>query len=197
MSKKTLTDEELFAQFEDIPSATPDATKPPKPSRPSEPAKADSPKPTTQNVASQDVDDPLAELSALAAARPPPSRPETPRISSSTTTSGTNRRIETPTGSSPHSARTSEDKSRHAKSGPVQMAHTSESAAASPATHAGAASSSGTGGWWGSVYNVASAAVNQASAAVNEIRANEEAMKWAELVRTNAEKAKAYGMLPS
>lgn len=77
------------------------------------------------------------------------------------------------------------------------MAHTSESAVASPATNTGATSSSGTGGWWGSVYNVASAAVNQASAAVNEIRANEEAMKWAELVRTNAEKAKAYGMLPS
>ncbi|KAG9553439.1 hypothetical protein KCU79_g12038, partial [Aureobasidium melanogenum] len=100
MSKK-LTDEELLAQFEDIPSA--DSTAP------------SSAKPPSGTV---DDDDPLAELSALAAARPV-SRPETPRLSTGTTStaSGTKSKPEhTPQSSGPPSGRTSEDRSKARKS---------------------------------------------------------------------------------
>ena len=51
------------------------------------------------------------------------------------------------------------------------------------------------GGWWGSMFNAASAAVKQAEAAVKEIRGNEEAQKWAQQVRGNVDALKAYGRI--
>jgi len=111
MSQKKLTDEELFAQFEDIPSeeAVPAST-----------ASVAAPTTTTTTTArsaakgskggaavDDDDDDPLAELSALAAARPT-SRPGTPRMSSAST----KRTEHTPASSGPPSERTSEDKKR-------------------------------------------------------------------------------------
>lgn len=181
--KKTLTDEELFAQFEDIPSAS-GAT-----------STSNATAITSDLAASED--DPLAELSALAAARPT-SRPTTPRVSSSTT-SGT-RRIETPAGSEPPSVRTSEEKQLRAGDGSIARKSTESirnhhdvQSTPEQAKDVSSTPASQSGGWWGSVYSAASAAVKQAEAAVNEIRSNEEAQKWAEQVRGNVEKVKAYG----
>lgn len=216
-SKKALTDEELFAQFEDIPSAELDAASSSK--RVTKPAK-----PTADTTTAED--DPLAELSALASVRPT-SRPSTPRLSSSTTsgtTSGTGRQ-KTPASSGAPSARTSIDQPRSAvpirkstestrgyhqpQSASVEEASESETSqgfkssaestrpyetesreAASPTPNAG-------GGWWGSVFTAASAAVKQAEAAVKEIRGNEEAQKWAQQVKGNVDVLKQYSKLYS
>lgn len=219
--KKALTDEELFAQFEDIPSASAEAATPPtKTPRAHKPGKPSVDTPAVE-------DDPLAELSALAAARPA-SRPSTPRLSSSTT-SGTNRR-ETPGSSGPPSGRTSEDKLRttggtapRKSTESARSYHTGQRVSIEDASDTGAGSISaqrayntprtsspelrekspaaggdagggGGGGWWGSMMGAASAAVKQAEAAVKEIRGNEEAIRWAEQVRGNVEKVKEYGM---
>ncbi|KAH0360944.1 hypothetical protein KCU65_g9059, partial [Aureobasidium melanogenum] len=189
MSKK-LTDEELLAQFEDIPSA--DSTAP---------SSAKAPSGTV------DDDDPLAELSALAAARPV-SRPETPRLSTGTTStaSGTRSKPEhTPQSSGPPSGRTSEDRSKARKSTesarsyhqsqtpndqPEQKQETQQEQ--KPQSSGGGW---GFGGWGASVFSAASAAVKQAEAAVKEVRGNPEVLKYAEQLRhnVNVESLKAYG----
>lgn len=207
-SKKALTDEELFAQFEDIPSETPSTAS----SKALKPAKA-----TTDPAPIEE--DPLAELSALAAARPA-SRPSTPRLSSSTTSAGTSRKIETPVSSGPPSGRTSEDRLRttgisagRKSTESTRSYHQSYTASVQDASDADApkrVSSTDTarspeiaekaapspaagGGWWGSVFNVASAAVKQAEAAVKEIQGNEEAKRWAEQVKGNVESLRGFG----
>ena len=201
-SKKALTDEELFAQFEDIPSAGDSAPS----KRVIKPAKASADTPTLEE------DDPLAELSALASARPP-SRSSTPRLSSSTT-SGTGRQ-KTPASSGPPSTRTSEDRPRaaaptvrqstestrdyhlpqnvEASQASLGSSYETVRPAASPKPDIPAPAAGGGGGWWGSVFTAASAAVKQAEAAVKEIRENEEAQKWAQQVRGNVDVLKAYG----
>jgi len=209
--KKALTDEELFAQFEDIPSTTPTA------SSTSSVRTAKPGKPVTEIPPVED--DPLAELSALAAARPT-SRPSTPRLSSSTT-SGTTRRGETPISSGPPSGRTSEDRLRTAGGQARKSTESARSyhqgqvaavkddadtdqerqpqqqqrnaATGSPERGAAQPAASGGGGWWGSVFTAASAAVKQAEAAVKEIRGNEEAIRWAEQVKGNVETLKGIG----
>ncbi|GAB7355717.1 hypothetical protein MBLNU459_g6416t1 [Dothideomycetes sp. NU459] len=131
-SKKALTDEELFAQFEDIPSASPSqpppSTRPPKAAKPAPSTTTAAPAAAAPPTAADD-DDPLAELSALAAARPA-SRPGTPRLSSSTTSgNGGSRKAEhTPASSGPPSGRTSEDRARAAPS----TAATAAAAATNP-----------------------------------------------------------------
>lgn len=205
--KKALTDEELFAQFEDIPSETPTASSNSS-VRTAKPTKATAEVPDTE-------DDPLAELSALAAARPA-SRPSTPRLSSSTT-SGTTRRVETPSSSGPPSGRTSEDRLRASGGAsarkstestrsyhqsysasvedvperPQQQYQTKPESPRSPEPQV--AAGGGGGGWWGSVFTAATAAVKQAEAAVKEIRGNEEAIRWAEQVKGNVETLKGIG----
>ena len=204
-NKKALTDEELFAQFEDIPSATPTAASNTSSRTAVKPAKATADSPAND-------DDPLAELSALAAARPV-SRPSTPRLSSSTT-SGTGRKVETPVSSGPPSGRTSEDRLRttgnvtgRKSTESMRSFHQSQTPAESTtpeashkyslpqvrAQEAPAPPAGSGGGWWGSVFTAASAAVKQAEAAVKEIRGNEEAMKWAEQVKGNVESLKGFG----
>ncbi|KAI5203252.1 hypothetical protein AUEXF2481DRAFT_38751 [Aureobasidium subglaciale EXF-2481] len=189
MSKK-LTDEELLAQFEDIPSA--------------DTATAASGKSASGAV---DEDDPLAELSALAAARPV-SRPETPRLSTSTT-SGTKSKAEhTPQSSGPPSGRTSEDRSKTRKSTEsARSYHQSQTINEQPQPHPQqqqekrqeqvpqAGGGWGFGGWGASVFSAASAAVKQAEAAVKEVRGNPEVLKYAEQLRhnVNVESLKAYG----
>lgn len=215
-SKKALTDEELFAQFEDIPSET--QAPPTRASR--------TPKPAAETATAKDKedDDPLAELSALAAARPT-SRPTTPRLSSSTTSGGTKPQ-HTPASSGPPSGRTSEDRLRtappsggrkstestrsyhqsftsgvdnddgDAQSTPQQSQTESyQKPTRAPPTQSQEEKTSSGGGWWGSVFTAASAAVKQAEAAVKEIRGNEEAMRWAEQVKGNVETLKGFGIL--
>lgn len=186
-SKKALTDEELFAQFEDIPSSTPDAAAP----KPKSGPKAS--KPAAPPAATED-DDPLAELSALAAAKPV-SRPHTPRLSSSTTSGTTGPKVATPSSSGVPSGRNSEDKAGEARNEAAaprsSMQPSAETVKPSDASPSKAASG---GGWWGSVFTAASAAVKQAEHAVKEIRGNEEAMKWAEQMRGNVETLRTYGM---
>ncbi|PNS20862.1 hypothetical protein CAC42_2793 [Sphaceloma murrayae] len=188
-SKKALTDEELFAQFEDIPSSTPDA------------AAAAAPKAKGGNKASKAAppvtsheDDPLAELSALASAKPA-SRPHTPRLSSSTASGTTGPKVATPSSSGAPSGRNSEDKAAETqKDGvpPPRISMQSSAETVKPTDASPAKSASG-GGWWGSVFTAASAAVKQAEHAVKEIRGNEEAIKWAEQMRGNVETLRAYG----
>lgn len=222
MSKKALTDEELFAQFEDIPSAdapsastapaTGTSTRTPKGTKAAPPA-------ATPAAAAVDEDDPLAELSALAAARPA-SRPSTPRLSSTTTSStGTKRAEHTPASSGPPSGRSSEDRLRTpaapATATSASLRKSTESSRSSLNQSYVAqdsseqekvpqyqqqspqpASASG-GGWWGSVFNVATAAVKQAEAAVKEIRGNEDVLKYAEQMKGNAKLLREYGNFSS
>lgn len=207
MSQKKLTDEELFAQFEDIPSTEVPAV-PTTTTRTSKGTKAAAPPAPEVAVAAVDDEDPLAELSALAASRPE-SRPVTPRISSATTSStGTKRAEHTPASSGPPSERTSEDGLRAgAPTAPRKSTESSRSnlnqsfiaeektadTQSSPSSPQPAAQPSG-GGWWGSVFNVATAAVKQAEAAVKEIRGNEEVLKYAEQMKGNAKLLREYGM---
>lgn len=181
-AKKTLTDEELFAQFEDIPSSTPDVAS--SKGKPSGKPSTKSSKPAPSQPAADD-DDPLAELSALAAAKQTISRPHTP-LASSTTSGTTGPKMATPASSGPPSGRNSED--RDTPSAQPSLGSSADTVKASDAEN----KSSG-GGWWGSVFTAASAAVKQAEAAAKQIRSNEEAMKWAEQVRGNVDALRAYG----
>lgn len=203
MSQKKLTDEELFAQFEDIPSTEAPAAASTT-TRTAKGTKGAPPAPVPA-AAAVDEDDPLAELSALAAARPT-SRPGTPRLSSTTTSStGTKRAEHTPASSGPPSNRTSEDRLRSTttaaprKSTESTRSTLNQSIVAEPkdedaqAQSPQPAAASG-GGWWGSVFNVATAAVKQAEAAVKEIRGNEEVLKYAEQMKGNAKLLREYGM---
>ncbi|THY40023.1 hypothetical protein D6C98_09787 [Aureobasidium pullulans] len=184
MSKK-LTDEELLAQFEDIPSA--DAT---------------APSSGKAGAGTVDDDDPLAELTALAAARPV-SRPQTPRLSSSTASGTKSKPEHTPQSSGPPSGRTSEDRSKARKSTesarsyhqgqtPNDQPQRQEEKQQEQKAQAGGW---GFGGWGASVFSAASAAVKQAEAAVKEVRGNPEVLKYAEQLRhnVNVESLKAYG----
>ena len=51
------------------------------------------------------------------------------------------------------------------------------------------------GGWWGSVFSTATAAVKQAEALAKEIRQNEEAQRWAEQVKGNVGALRGFGTL--
>ncbi len=173
--KKALTDEELMAQFADIPA---------------EDAGVHDKKGTAANAAgaepaSVDADDVLAELQNLAAARPA-SRPETPKLSN------TNR----------NAPRTSEDQVKHSTLSRElfegALGRSEESASASEPSKAPQAASdphreqSG-GSWWGGIFATASAAVKQAETAVKEIQKNEEAQRWAEQVKGNVGALRGLG----
>lgn len=205
MSHKKLTDEELFAQFEDIPSTEAPSTSSTS-TRSAKASKAAPPPPLLATPAvAVDDDDPLAELSALAAARPT-SRPTTPRHSSTTTSStGTKRADHTPASSGPPSNRTSEDRLRTTAAAPprkstdstrsnLNQSFVADDVHVESERESSQPAASG-GGWWGSVFNVATAAVKQAEAAVKEIRGNEEVLKYAEQMKGNAKILREYGML--
>lgn len=182
-SKKALTDEELFAQFEDIPSSTPDSAAPK-----TKPAPKSSKIATNTPPAAED--DPLAELSALASAKPI-SRPHTPHLASSTTSGTTGPKVATPQSSGPPSGRNSEDARPAEAATPSRTSMQSSVDTVKPVEVKEKAASGG--GWWGSVFTAASAAVKQAEAAAKQISTNEEAMKWAEQMRGNVENLRAYG----
>lgn len=183
---KALSKEELLAQFDDLGDDELAAAAPQKP------APTDKSKPEAE-------DDPVAELAALAAARPP-SRTATPKLSSSTTNSRSPRRTGIVTPSSTGSPRNSEDKGsaqnppRKSGEGTRPYHEGSTPPAEKQALEPEAAKSSG-GGWWGSLTGLASAAAKQAEAAVKEIQKNEEAVRWAEQVKGNVGALRTYGML--
>ncbi|KAH6639287.1 maintenance of telomere capping protein 1 [Boeremia exigua] len=137
----------------------------------------------------------------------PTSRPNTPKLSSSTASS--NRRgADVATPSSTGSARTSEDRtapprksgdsarSFHQSFAPTQE----EPATAAPALAAEAPASAGGswwGGGWGGILNTATEAANaakkQAEAAYQELQKNQEAQRWAEQVRGNVGALRGMG----
>jgi hypothetical protein len=186
-----LTDEELLAQFDNLGTDEPSASASASAPAPVKPAARASkpPQPT-----SRDDEDPLAELEDLAkAAAQRPSRPDTPKLSSSSTTS--KRGVVTP--SSTGSARTSEEKPH-----PPAIARKSADSTRSfrqpqyaEDTVEAEKPAAAQGSWWGGFLSTASAAVSQAQAAVKEIQKNEEAQKWAERVRANAGALRGLGEL--
>ena len=193
MSKKEkLTDEELIDQFDGIHINK---------------KKIKAPKPTTGG---QQSDADLLEELGIPERPKPTSRPHTPRPQSTSTTSATRsspKLTRTATPTSTDGARSSEEKPGLRKSGDsTRSFHNSFTPAssgegenepeksASFVPEAVQAQSSG-GGWWGSVFSTASAAVKQAEALAKEIRQNEEAQRWAEQVKGNVGALRGLGTL--
>lgn len=187
------TDEDLLAQFDALGGEDEVALKNPK-------------------APATDADPPDAELFPELA-RPerqrPTSRPHTPRLPSSTTTTQSSkaspRRTGINTPPSNDGARSSEEKAPPRKSGESSRSfHNSftpamhnevESEPEKPATNApqGAQAQSSGGGWWGGIFATASAAVKQAEALAKEIQHNEEAQHWAEQVKGNVGALRGLG----
>lgn len=164
----------------------------------------------------QQEDDALKQLEELEALeklqRPevprPASRPNTPKLSSSTASS--NRRtagVVTP--SSTGSARTSEDKQAAPRKSGESTRSFHQSFAptveepAKPAPQPAEAPSTG-GSWWGggwggllsTAQEAANAAKKQAEVAYQELQKNQEAQRWAEQVRGNVGALRGIGMMP-
>lgn len=194
MSKKGKpTDEELQGLFEGLEG---DGTS------------IQAPKSATGNKQSDQSDADLLEELGIPERPKPSSRPHTPRLQSASTTPGTRSspkltRAVTP--ASADGARSSEEKASQRKSGEsTRSFHNSFTPAssgegenepeksASFVPEAVQAQSSG-GGWWGSVFSTASAAVKQAEALAKEIRQNEEAQRWAEQVKGNVGALRGLG----
>ncbi|OCK85021.1 hypothetical protein K432DRAFT_319234 [Lepidopterella palustris CBS 459.81] len=152
----------------------------------------------------------LEELEALEKfQRPEPvrpsSRPNTPKLSSSATTSRNRspRRAGIVTPSSTGSTRTSEDSSKQhppRKSGDSTRSFHQSFAATeeepeknTPTAPEPQPPKQSGGGWWGGLISTATAAVKQAEAAVKEIQKNEEAQRWAEQVKGNVGALRGIG----
>jgi hypothetical protein len=181
---------------------------------PAPPPKAKGTRAPRQKI--EEEDDALKELmeleddlkSAPAPAIPrQPSRPNTPKISSSSTASSNRRAPGIATPSSTGSARTSEDSKPAAprKSGEsTRSYHQSfvpteeEPAKAAPGEEPKPAGGSWWGGGWGGLVSTATAAAEtarkQAEAAYQEIQKNQEAQRWAEQVRGNVGALRGIGM---
>jgi len=134
-------------------------------------------------------------------------RPQTPRTATTSTSKSSPKRAGAATPTTNDGARSSDEKPRLRKSGEsMRSFHNNFTPAssgegeiepetkASIAPEAVQAQSSG-GGWWGSVFSTASAAVKQAEAIAKEIRQNEEAQRWAEQVKGNVGALRGFGML--
>lgn len=141
-------------------------------------------------------EDAFAEIEKQLATKKTSSRPSTPRLSSSTTTTSGGTTKATPASTSVGSSQRNSSEDRGARTQvPVRSSvegsrsfHQSQTA--EEGTPAKAASG---GGWWGSMYSAASAAVKQAETLAKEIRGNEEAQKWAEQVRGNLSNLQSIG----
>lgn len=194
MPPKTVEEQLAELEFEaDAPAAPPPkSSKQPKPPR---------------KTAQADIDalKELEELEALekfqAPEAPKPlSRSNTPKLSSSSTTSSNPRRAGIATPASSDSARTSEDKApaprksaESARSFHQSFAPTQEERESEPAAQAAAPAQQSSGGWWGGIGGLlstatatADAARKRAEAAYQDLQNNEEAQRWAEQVRANA-----------
>lgn len=185
-SKAAPTDDELNKLLEGIGEDDAEAQAPPKGA-----SKA------TKATPSQSEQDLLAELENLGA-QGPGSRPHTPRIPSAKRTTDTPppaySRSSEEKASAPRKSAES-NRSFHtsftpsATSSDLQDAEKKAPIAQPAETSAPAAG----GGWWGSVFATASAAVKSAEAAVKEIQQNEEAKRWAEQVKGNVGALRGLG----
>ena len=188
MSKKErLTDEELLAQFEGLPSdpSAKAAGKPP--------------------AAGQQSGEDLLEELGIPERSKPSSRPHTPRIGSTSTTPALRSSPKVSGTATPPNdgARSSEEKPHARKSGESSRSfHNSftpatteegESPPERPVAAPEPTQGSG-GGWWGAITATASAAVKQAETLAKEIQHNEEAQRWAEQVKANAGALRGFGM---
>lgn len=188
------TDEDLLAQFDEIGEDDGGATENTKPAPP----------------ASDAPDAELFPELAIPERQRPTSRPLTPRLASSTTTTQSSkaspRRTGINTPPSNDGARSSEEKAPPRKSGESSRSfHTSFTPATDnevepepekrpiPPQTTQAQSSGGGGGWWGGIFATASAAVKQAEALAKEIQHNEEAQRWAEQVKGNVGALRGLG----
>ena len=192
--KKALTDEELLAQFDDIPAQ--DAT-------PNSSESSNSKPPDQQHATTTGPEDPLADLEILT------KRAHTPKVGSLPTRPA---KPDAATPPSTSSARTSEEKSQSLQN--VTAAGTNVDANTPGSTREKttlAGKGTGTesteakvsdqqnkeqsgGGWWGGIIATASAAVKQAETAVKEIQKTEEAQRWTEQVKGNVGALRDFGM---
>ncbi|KAK4504253.1 hypothetical protein PRZ48_005169 [Zasmidium cellare] len=156
--------------------------------------------------ATNDEEDALAEIEKQLAAKPAGgSRPGTPRLSSSTT-SGTNRSPKrtaeyTPATTSVNSSERNSSEDRARSNAPQTRTsgegnrsfHQAQTPAAEDATAEPEQPKAAGGGWWGSMFNAATAAVKQAETLAKEISGNEEAQKWADQVRGQYQNLQSIG----
>lgn len=199
-SKKTApTDEELLAQFEGLGEEETPATK-------AKPESSKAPRPSAQQQSEADL---LAELDNLAQERPA-SRPHTPRLQSSSTTSTTKsspKRVLVQSNS--NTSRASEEKAPLRKSAESSRSYhisltpgtdnepegegAPEPAKQVSLTQTSVPASSSGGSWWGGILSTATAAVKQAEALAKEFQQNEEAQRWAEQVKGNVGALRGLG----
>jgi len=205
MPPKTV--EEQLAELEMEAEAP--APLPPKSSKAAKTAKA--PRPSSGKGKETDALKELEELEALEKfQRPdvprPTSRPNTPKLSSSSTTSSNPRRTGVATPSSSGSARTSEDKApaprksgESARSFRQGFAPTEEEPSKPTPEPAPEPAAQTGGSWWGGLLSTATATADaarkRAEAAYQEIQKNEEAKRWADQVRGNVGALRGIGMI--
>ena len=198
-TKKTApTDEELLAQLESLGEEESPATK----------AKPESSKAPRPSAGQQSEADLLAELDNLAQERPA-SRPHTPRLQSSSTTSTTKSSPKRVLVQSNSTSRASEEKAPLRKSAESSRSYhisltpgtdneaegegASEPAKQASLTQTSVPASSSGGSWWGGILSTATAAVKQAEALAREFQQNEEAQRWAEQVKGNVGALRGLG----
>ncbi|KAI9890203.1 MAG: hypothetical protein M1814_004365 [Vezdaea aestivalis] len=153
----------------------------------SKPRPAASTKKAHDKKSSQSEQDLLAELDSLAQQRPA-SRPQTPKVNTPGA-SGTATPKEALQGRAGEEKAQGNSLSR--KSGEVSRAFHEGSTPDGPAgkkasetqPSSGESTQATGGGWWGSVFATASAAVKTAEAAVKEIQQTEEAKRWTDQVK--------------
>ena len=187
------TDEDLLAELDDLGKEGGRGPKDPKPAPPT----------------SDGPDGELFPELAISERQRPTSRPHTPRLPSSTTTTQSSkaspRRTGINTPPSNDGARSSEEKAPPRKSGESSRSfHTSFTPATDNEVEPGSEKRAPTapqisqpqssgGGWWGGIFATASAAVKQAEALAKEIQHNEEAQRWAEQVKGNVGTLRGFG----
>ncbi|RKF77946.1 Maintenance of telomere capping protein 1 [Golovinomyces cichoracearum] len=136
----------------------------------------------------------LAELENLGAELPP-SRPHTPRVVSSikntASPSTTSSRIAEAKAYTPRKSGESTRSIQTSSVNPEKKQERSESDIKSVPNQD--TESKAGGGWWGSVFATATAAVKTAEAAVKEIQKNEEARRWADQVKDNVGALRGIG----
>ncbi|KAF2730923.1 hypothetical protein EJ04DRAFT_514921 [Polyplosphaeria fusca] len=135
----------------------------------------------------------------------PSSRPNTPKLSSSSTASSNNRRPGVVTPSSTGSARTSEDKAQAQRKSGESARSFHQSFAPTAEEPPKPAPEAESGGWWGGSWGgilssatatataTANAARERAEQAYKEIQKNEEAQRWAQQVRGNVGALRGIG----
>lgn len=188
MSKR-LTDEELLAQFEGIGDG--------------ETTKTDS-KPAKE-LQQSDAD--LLEQLSIPERPKSTSTPHTPRLGSISTASAPRsspKRTGTNTSPSNDGTRSSEEKTHlrtsadssrsfHNSFTPASTEETEPEPQKSSSIVPEAVQGQSSGGWWGAISSISTAAVKQAEALAKEIRQNEEAQRWAEQVKGNVGALRGYG----